>query len=119
VKKLPNRVTPGACIGDYDVCFNQVWPRTQSIIFKNTRNYRAKQSVHLREPVNAKKLHFAVDSDRNQKAPDFEKMPVRKPMVNLPSYNEQDSEEFEQRKLDEYLYLNFRPPSMMKRSRIR
>jgi hypothetical protein len=53
---------------------------------------------------------------KEKKALDFEKMAFRKPMVNLPSYKDQDSEEEEQRKLDEYFKLHCRPPSQIKRS---
>lgn len=62
------------------------------------------------------RLFIPNELQKENKAPDFEKMGSRKPIINLPSYKDHDSEDEEQRKLDEYFMLNCRPPSIAKRS---
>lgn len=103
--------------GNYNVKYDQIWRKPRSITFYQPEKPKRQPEREPPAPLDHEKLYKAVDSLKGKKAPDFDKMTMRKLMINYSSYKEEGSEQEEQRKLDEYFKLHCRPPSSLKRSK--
>lgn len=108
----------GACPGEYDLCFSQVWPKAAAVAIRAPHRDRKKVSKELNRITPNLDLYGFVDSGKMNKVPKFEMMAARKPFINYPSYKEQDSEDEERKQVEQFIKDYCRPPSVMAKSRL-
>lgn len=106
----------GACPGEYDLSYGQVWPKVPSVTIKPPRRQSKREALEPKRVMPMLDLYGAADSDKMNKVPKFDMMAARRPFINYPSYKEQDSEEEERKRMEEHIKNYCRPPSVMAKS---
>lgn len=101
--------------GTYDVCFTQIWPKSTTVTIKPEKKvYRHFERASGRQR-SYMDFQTGIMIKTNNNILDFDKMAARKPFVIESSYKEDDSEEVEQKRLDNYIKMQRRPLSGIKK----